>query len=60
LTLDLVSEPATPAPDKLVIWASALDGLIYKKDENGIVEAIGTGSGSGGASLTDIWLYGGF
>jgi hypothetical protein len=42
LTLDLVSEPATPDPDKLVIWASALDGLIYKKDENGIVEAITT------------------
>ncbi|MBE9239687.1 hypothetical protein [Synechocystis salina] len=48
LILDLVSEPATPDPDKLIIWASALDGLIYKKDENGIVEAIGTGSpGSG-------------
>jgi hypothetical protein len=49
LTLDLVSEPTTPDPNKLIIWASALDGLIYKKDENGIVEAIGTGSpGLGG------------
>jgi hypothetical protein len=50
LILDLVSEPATPDPDKLVIWASALDGLIYKKDENGIVEAIGTGSPGVGGS----------
>jgi hypothetical protein len=62
LILDLVSEPATPDPDKLVIWASALDGLIYKKDENGIVEAIGTrgGGSSGGRTLltenTSIWV----
>ncbi|MBE9193877.1 hypothetical protein IQ219_00705 [Synechocystis sp. LEGE 06083] len=48
LILDLVSEPATPDPDKLIIWASALDGLIYKKDENGIVEAIGVGGGGSG------------
>jgi hypothetical protein len=48
ITLDLVAEPATPAPDKLVIWASALDGLIYKKDEQGIVEAIGVGGVSPG------------
>jgi hypothetical protein len=41
LTLDLVSEPATPDPDKLVIWANALDGLIYTKDENGVVSIVG-------------------
>jgi len=51
ITLDLVAEPATPAPDKLVVWASALDGLIYKKDEAGIVEAIGTGGGGGGREV---------
>ncbi len=51
LIFDLVAEPATPDPDKLVIWASALDGLIYKKDENGIVEAIGTESSGGGREL---------
>jgi hypothetical protein len=61
LILDLVSEPATPDPDKLVIWASALDGLIYTKDENGIVEAIGVGGGSGGSrevltSNKTVWV----
>jgi hypothetical protein len=52
----LVSEPATPDPNKLIIWASALDGLIYQKDQNGIVKAIGSGVSGATAysALTDV------
>jgi hypothetical protein len=59
ITLGLVAEPATPDPDKLVIWGSALDGLIYKKDEAGSVEAIGSGGTGVFVSTIDIYRYSG-
>ncbi|AIE73863.1 MULTISPECIES: hypothetical protein [unclassified Synechocystis] len=57
LILDLVPEPATPAPNKLTIWASALDGLIYQKDEFGIIKAISTGGGGRELLTADRTYY---
>ena len=58
LTLPHTSTPADPGAGKTAVYAKD-DGLIYKLAAGGVEEAIGTGTG-GGASLTDIWLYGGF
>lgn len=58
LILDVTGEPLTPDTGKLIIWASALDGLLYKKDDAGIISAIGSGGLWGGREvLTSDRIY---
>ena len=57
LTLTEVAEPSTPSANNLILYVDTADGLLKQKTDAGVVTKVGA---SGGASVTDIWLYGGF
>lgn len=54
------TEPTTPSANNLVLYVDSADGALKQKNDAGTVTVVGSGGSGGGASLTDIWLYGGF
>lgn len=50
LLLDETEAPATPAANKVVIYAKA-DGKIYKKDDTGVEKSVGGGPSLGEDSI---------
>jgi hypothetical protein len=56
LTFTETTEPSTPSANDLVLYVDTVDGLLKQKTDAGVVTTVG----AGGASLSDIWLYGGF
>lgn len=58
LTLTQITTPSEPSTGNTIFYSKS-DGKLYYYPNGGAETEVGSGS-SGGASLTDIWLYGGF